>query len=168
MIIKIHTDMARFIRISQLGNNSTDEIFEISREGALHSGVLRGMTESSETFPVLIPGTHIDILKVVLDFCEKSARNPERSDFTIVDPYNRTNIAHLAEWHAEFIMPHERSFARLSSILIFADYLDIPDLVQLAAREIAIGLSGTARWMQAWMNAPIDGLSEEQIKEARR
>lgn len=113
--------------------NDADKV-SISRKAAEMSRLIKEMLEEDEdeTPDIPLPNVAREPLKRVVEFCEKHADEPMP---TISRPLKSVNMTEIVgEWDAYFIDLDDRA---LFDVILAANYLDIPDLLDLGCAKIA-------------------------------
>lgn len=126
--------MSRIVYLRPGDAISDSDKVRISRKGAEMSRLIKEMLEEDEedTPDIPLPNVSKEALRKVVEFCEKHAEDPMQP---IIRPIKSVNMKEVAgEWDANFIELEDRA---LFDIILAANYLDIPDLLDLGCAKIA-------------------------------
>jgi S-phase kinase-associated protein 1 len=107
---------------------------QIARKAAIMSRLIKEMLEEDEedTPDIPLPNVQKEALLKVVEFCEKHANDPM---VPISKPIKSTDMnVIVGEWDANYIDMEDPS---LFAVILAANYLDIPDLLDLGCAKIA-------------------------------
>jgi S-phase kinase-associated protein 1 len=113
---------------------------EVPRQVAEMSVLIREMLadDEEETEEIPLPNVSRDILELVISFCQHHVNNPMAD---IEKPLKSNNMSEVVEdpWDAEFIDVEQ---ATLFNIILAANYLDLPSLLDLSCAKVASMIKG--------------------------
>lgn len=115
--------------------------FEISAKAAEMSGLVRTMLEENEEACPVVPLGQLSswALEKVVEFLKHHENDPMKP---IPRPIPTNILAEMVgEWDAEF-MNYENDQAKLVDLILAANYLDIPPLLELGLARYACMLKG--------------------------
>ena len=114
-------------------NDDRDKI-QVTRKAAEMSRLIKEMLEEDdeENPDIPLPNVSKDALVKVAEFCERHADDPMPQ---ISKPIKSTDMKVVAgDWDAAYIDMEQKS---LFDVILAANYLDIPDLLDLGCAKIA-------------------------------
>lgn len=131
---------------------SDKELFHVNRDIAFMSGTIKNLFEDmdSEDVEMPLPNVTADIMKKVLEFCEhyKDLPVPMEKDN---DTSKKKEIV-IEGWDADYVKV-ELPF--LCNLILAANYLDIPPLLDLTCKTVALMIKGkTSEEIKKIFNLP--------------
>ena len=146
---------------------------EVSREVAEMSVLIKEMLadddddDDAEVPEIPLPNVQRDILEKIVEFCNHHVNNPMAE---IEKPLKSNNMAEVLDdaWDAEFI---DLDQPTLFNIILAANYLDLPSLLDLSCAKVASMIKGkTPEEIRKTFNIVNDFTPEEeaQVREENK
>jgi len=142
----------------------------VPRNVAEMSGLIKEMLtdddEDDQAPEIPLPNVAKEILEKVIDFCSHHVNDPMQE---IEKPLKSSNMAEVVgDWDAKFISVDQ---GMLFSIILAANYLDIPSLLDLSCASVASMMKGkTPEQIRKQFNIVNDFTPEEeaQVREENK
>ncbi|KIM77970.1 hypothetical protein PILCRDRAFT_824953 [Piloderma croceum F 1598] len=140
--------------------SSDDVLFEVDREIAERSSVIRQMLEviGEQDQEIPLPNVSSDVLEKVLEYCEYYRGEP----LDVQTTYTEKRTTNISRWDQKFITVDQ---GMLFEIILAANFLDIKSLLDLGCKTVANMIKGkTAEEIRKLFNIVNDFTPEEEAQ----
>ncbi|KAG8789529.1 hypothetical protein FRC12_013419 [Ceratobasidium sp. 428] len=114
---------------------SDNEQLSVERDVLQRMQIFASQDEPASEEPIPVPNVSSSVMRKVLEYCEyhRSDPLPSQRHSDNNDP-RRRQVAEIGEWDQKFIQVDQEM---LFEIILAANYLDIPDLLDVGCKTVA-------------------------------